>query len=131
MNYNQGQEPSLLVNNNMQEEMARATNGVELGGIDYLALARQRAATRVQSNNSQSTDADWHQLAEEKRQQMGGTADEDWEKSLEDEGSLSDSASLGMGVQLEQYGEGGALVTEGGLVVDNAGEEGDGPQLLL
>lgn len=134
--YNQNEDQPLLITGNMQEEMARATNGVELGGIDYLALARQRAAARVESTNDQSSDADWIQLAEEKKRQKGGygSDDEDWEKSLDDEGSMSDSAALGMGVKLEEYEEGGgAMVTEGGLIVDNMGgdEGGDGPQLLL
>lgn len=134
-NIQNDEEPSLLITDNMSQEMARATSGVELGGIDYLALARQRAAARVESNNSQSTDADWVELAEEKKRQLGEMAeyadDEDWEKSLDDEGSLSDAASLGMGVKLEE-GEGGVMMTEGGLVVDNYGEGGgDEPQLLL
>lgn len=134
-NIQNDEEPSLLITDNMSQEMARATSGVELGGIDYLALARQRAAARVESNNSQSTDADWVELAEEKKRQLGDMAefadDEAWEKSLDDEGSLSDAASLGMGVKLEE-GEGGVMMTEGGLVVDNYGEAGgDEPQLLL
>ena len=115
----------------MSGEMARATNGIEAGGIDYLALARQRAAYRVDSNNLQGSDSDWLNLAEQKRQERGQYADdEDWEKSLEDEGSLDDSAALGMGVKLEEA-EGGVMMTEGGLVVDNYGEEGDEPQLLF
>lgn len=134
--YNQGgEEPSLIISDDMQGEMARATSGIELGGIDYLALARQRAAARVESNNSMSNDADWLNLAEAKKAEMGDMAeyatDDDWEKSLEDEGSMSDSAALGMGVKMEEA-EGGMMVTEGGLVVDSMGEGGeDEPQLLL
>lgn len=125
------EEPSLFISDDMSGEMARATNGIEAGGIDYLALARQRAAYRVDSNNSQGSDSDWLNLAEQKRQERGQYADdEDWEKSLEDEGSLDDSAALGMGVKLEEA-EGGVMMTEGGLVVDNIGEEGDEPQLLF
>jgi len=129
------EEPSLLITNNMQEEMTRATAGVDVG-IDYLALARQRAAQRTQSNNSDSTSAEWIQLADEKKRILGDNAafadDDGWEASLEDEGSIADSAALGMGVKLEE-GEGGVMMTEGGLVVDNAGDEegGEGPQLLL
>ncbi|KAL7540692.1 hypothetical protein ACHAXR_011424 [Thalassiosira sp. AJA248-18] len=129
-NYNQ-EEPSLLITDNMSQEMARATSNIEPGGIDYLALARQRAAARVESNNNSSSDSDWVQLAEEKKRQMGGNDldDDGWEKSLDDEGGMSDSAALGL-VPLEE-GEGGVMTTEGGLVVDIGDEGGDGPQLLL
>lgn len=124
-------EPTLLISDNMQQEMQRATANTDMGGIDYLALARQRAAARVQSVNGQSTDADWHALAEEKRVESGGYVNEDeaWESSLDDEGSESDVNSLGMGVGLVE-GEGGVMMTEGGLVVDSI-DEGDEPQLLL
>lgn len=128
-----GDEPSLLITDNMQEEMRSATSGVDVGGIDYLALARQRAAERRESNNSMSNDADWLNLAEEKRKQLGDMAEfadtDGWEQSLDDEGSLSDSASLGMGVKLEET-EDGVMMTEGGLVVDNVDEEGGGGLLL-
>lgn len=126
-----GDEPTLLITDNMQQEMQRATANTDMGGIDYLALARQRAAARVQSVNSQSTDADWQALADEKRMESGGYVNEDeaWESSLNDEGSESDVNSLGMGVGLVE-GEGGVMMTEGGLVVDSM-DEGDEPQLLL
>ncbi|KAL9189823.1 hypothetical protein ACHAXT_009498 [Thalassiosira profunda] len=136
--YNQqgAEEPSLLITDDMQGELAKATSGFEVGGMDYLALARARNEAKMESQNSQATAADWHSVAEEKKRRMGDAAeyaaDEDWEKSLEDEGSAADSAVLGMGVQLEQ-GEGGVMTTEGGLVIDsNLGSGGDdGPQLLL
>jgi hypothetical protein len=127
------EEPTLLITNNMQQEMQRATSNIEMGGLDYLALARQRAAARVESINNQSTEEDWKRLAEEKRIQSGGyvSGDEAWEASLGEEGSESDfAASLGMsGVNLVQ-GEGGIMMTEGGLVVDNM-DDGDEPQLLF
>lgn len=130
------EEPSLLITDNIQQEMAAATSGVEVGGIDFLALARQRAAERRESNNSESTAEEWIELAEEVRREKmaerGGyiSDDEDWEKSLDDEGGLSDSAALGMGVKLEEA-EGGVMMTEGGLVVDGGEGGEDGPQLLL
>ena len=126
------EEPTLLITDNMQQEMQRATSNFDFGGLDYLALARQRAAARVESVNSQSTDADWQALAEEKKYQSGGYVNEDeaWEASLNDEGSESDVNSLGMGAVGLIEGEGGVLMTEGGLVVDNM-DEGDEPQLLL
>ena len=124
-------EPSLLITDNMQEEMARATSNVEPGGIDYLALARQRAAQRAPSNNSQSTDEDWVRIAEEKRRLMSdeewqnsdiSEEDAEWEKSLSEAGD-EDAAAMGMGVELAE-GDDGFLTTNSGLVVDNDGSDG-------
>jgi hypothetical protein len=122
------EQPSLLITGNMQEEMKRATSNVDVP-LDYLALARQRAAERRESINSLSTDGDWLDLAESKKRAMGGDAafaeDDDWVTSLKDEGGSNDIAALGMRV------EGGVMVTEGGIVVDIGGAEGDdGPKLL-
>ncbi len=128
----QEEEPTLLITGNMQEEMQRATANTDIGGLDYLALARQRAAARVESVNSQASAEDWLKLAEEKVVESGGYVNEDeaWEASLEEEGSASDFDSLGMGAVSMLEGEGGVMMTEGGLVVDNA-DGGDEPQLLL
>ncbi|KAK1745901.1 hypothetical protein QTG54_003825 [Skeletonema marinoi] len=126
------EEPSLLITDNMQQEMQRATANSDIGGLDYLALARQRAAARVESVNNQSTAADWQKLADEKAIESGGyvSEDEDWEASLGEEGSESDFNSLGMGAVSMVEGEGGVMMTEGGLVVDNM-DGGDEPQLLF
>mmetsp|Transcript_32515 Transcript_32515/g.68229 ORF Transcript_32515/g.68229 Transcript_32515/m.68229 type:complete len:252 (-) Transcript_32515:148-903(-) len=137
----QEEEPTLLISDNMQEEMARATSGIELGGVDYLALARQRAAARVESTNDSTAD-EWFQMAEEKKRELGNVdLKVDWENwdpadAELDEREAIESANKGMGggsgggeVALESY-EGGAMITEGGLVVDNVDGE-DGPQLLI
>lgn len=129
------EEPSLLISNNMDEELIKATIGTEFGGLDYLALARQRAEERRESNNSESTNEEWINLAEEvqrKREERGEVLEDDggWEASLGDEGNEADMAGLGMGVKLEET-EGGMMVTEGGLIVDNVEGGDDGPSLLL
>jgi len=129
------EEPSLLISNNMDEELIKATIGTEFGGLDYLALARQRAEERRESNNSESTNEEWINLAEEvqrKREERGEVLEDDggWEASLGDEGNEADMAGLGMGVKLEET-EGGMMVTEGGLIVDNVEGGEDGPSLLL
>ena len=128
----QEEEPTLLITDNMQQEMQRATANSDIGGLDYLALARARAAARVESVNNQSTAEDWQRLADEKAMERGGyvSGDEAWEASLGEEGSESDFASLGMGALSMTEGEGGVMMTEGGLVVDNLDGD-DEPQLLL
>ena len=127
-----GEEPTLLITDNMQQEMQRATANSDIGGLDYLALARARAEARVESVNNQSTAEDWQRLADEKVMEQGGyvSGDEAWEASLEEEGSASDFSSLGMGAVSMVEGEGGVMMTEGGLVVDNVDGD-DEPQLLL
>jgi len=127
----QQSEPSLLITDNMQEEMVRATSNVEPGGIDYLANARLRAAERTPSKNSQSTEEDWVRIAEEKRRLMSdeqwqnsdiSEEDADWEKSLSEAGD-EDAAAMGMGVELTED-EDGFMTTNSGLVVDNEGSDG-------
>ncbi|KAL3807446.1 hypothetical protein ACHAXA_003975 [Cyclostephanos tholiformis] len=114
--------------------MKRAISNVDIGGIDYLALARQRAIERRESINSLSSDDDWHRLAEaKKRDTMMGAArtggveedDDGWESSLNDGGGATDVAALGMRI------EGSVMVTEGGIIVDNVGsDDDDGPRLI-
>ena len=67
-----------------------------------------------------------------KREERGEVLEDDggWEASLGDEGNEADMAGLGMGVKLEET-EGGMMVTEGGLIVDNVEGGDDGPSLLL
>lgn len=133
---NEQAQPSLIISDNMQEEMARATAGVDVG-MDFLALAQQRAANRVESNNSQSSAEDWFEMAEAKKRELGGVELKvDWEnwdpadaELDEKEAAEGVSGSGDGGVPMEEYG-GGTMITEGGLVVDNVDGE-DGPQLLI
>ena len=114
------EEPSLILGNDIQSEMNQL---ISEAGIDYLSLARQRAAEKRESVNNISTDSDWINLAEEIKRQEAEAGEnskgDEWEASLDDEGSEGDAAALGMG----------GFVTEGGLVVE--GENGDEPTLLL
>lgn len=130
------EEPSLLITNNMSDELRRATsNSFDFGGgIDYLALARQRAMERRESINSLSSDEDWVELAKTKAASSAGVEDDGWESSLDDTGSSSDSEALGLGggVKLEAGEQEGMMVTESGLIVDVGveGDEEDGPRLI-
>ena len=130
--YNTGEESSLLITGNMQEEMARATAGVDVP-LEVLALARERAAARVESNNSQGSDDEWFDLAEQKKREFVNP-DIDWDNfdPADTELDEANAAAKDSGVSLEEYGEvgGGVMMTEGGLVVDN-GDGEDGPQLLI
>jgi len=134
----QEEQPSLILGN-MAEEMAAATSGVDVP-LDYLALARERAAAKVESSNSDSSDEEWFQMADEKKRQFTNP-DIDWENFDPADTELDEAnaaARLGGGgeesgddvVQMEEYGDGGIMMTEGGLVVDNVEGE-DGPQLLI
>ena len=134
----QEEQPSLILGN-MAEEMAAATSGVDVP-LDYLALARERAAARVESSNSDSTDEEWLQMADEKKRQFTNP-DIDWDNFDPADTELDEAnaaARLSGGgeesgddaVQMEEYGYGGIMMTEGGLVVDNV-EGDDGPQLLI
>ena len=134
----QEEQPSLILGN-MAEEMAAATSGVDVP-LDYLALARERAAAKVESSNSDSSDDEWFQMADEKKRQFTNP-DIDWENFDPADTELDEAnapARLSGGgeesgddvVQMEEYGDGGIMMTEGGLVVDNVEGE-DGPQLLI
>lgn len=120
----------------MSDELRRATsNSFDFGGgIDYLALARQRAMERRESINSLSSDEDWVELAKTKAASSAGVEDDGWESSLDDTGSSSDSEALGLGggVKLEAGEQEGMMVTESGLIVDVGveGDEEDGPRLI-
>ena len=119
--------------------MAAATSGLDVP-LDYLALARERAAAKVESSNSDSTDEEWLQMADEKKSQFTNP-DIDWDNFDPADTELDEAnaaARLSGGgeesgddvVQMEEYGDGGIMMTEGGLVVDNV-EGDDGPQLLI
>ena len=132
----QEEQPSLILDN-MAEEMAATTSGVDVP-LDYLALARERAAAKVESTNSDSTAEEWFQMADEKKRQFTNP-DIDWENFDPADTELDEAnaaARFGGGgeesgdVALEEYGDGGIMMTEGGLVVDNVEGE-DGPQLLI
>ena len=134
--YQEEEQPSLILDN-MAEEMAAATSGVDVP-LDYLALARERAAAKVESTNSDSTAEEWFQMADEKKRQFTNP-DIDWENfdpadtELDEANAAARFAGGGEesgDVALEEYGDGGIMMTEGGLVVDNVEGE-DGPQLLI
>jgi hypothetical protein len=119
------EEPRLVLGN-MEAEMqnVRANSGVEydFGAIDFLANAKARAASKVESINSASKNDDWTRLAEEKKEQVGEI--DDWENSQKEAGN-ADSQIL-MFTDPPPDGEGGEGGGEGG---DEGGE--DEPKLLL
>ena len=66
----------------LEKQMAHLRSKYPSSEADYLAAARARNAAKVQSVNSQASDADWQQ-AKAEAQQKGGlrSDDDDWEKS--------------------------------------------------
>lgn len=117
---NADEEEPRLVLGNMESEMqdVRANSGTEydFGAIDFLALAKARAAKKVESNNNVAGDDAWEQLAEEKKEQQGEI--DDWENSQKEAGN-EDSKIL--------------MFTEPTEGEDGEGGEGedDEPKLLL
>mmetsp|Transcript_59882 Transcript_59882/g.67830 ORF Transcript_59882/g.67830 Transcript_59882/m.67830 type:complete len:198 (+) Transcript_59882:107-700(+) len=109
---------------NMKKAKADAGE-YDFGQIDYLALARQRAAAQVESNNNVANENDWKNLANEKKK-MGGRGndgsdpsmgdDADWENSKLEVGNAESEILFDIG----DAGDGGG-----------GGGGGDEPKLLL
>ena len=84
--------------------MAQFKSKYPTAEADYLAAARKRAEMRMESVNNMSTDQDWMQVAEEKKKQMGGAVEDDWEASAKEAGN-EDSQIL-IPVDISASGEG-------------------------
>ena len=116
-------EPSqgLIFGDAIESEMnaVKGANEYDFGQIDFLALAKQRAANKPESNNNVAGDDEWMTLAAEKEEQFGKI--DDWENSQKEAGN-ADSQSLLMFNTEQQSTE-----AEGGS------EDGDDdePKLLL
>ncbi|OEU14274.1 hypothetical protein FRACYDRAFT_240809 [Fragilariopsis cylindrus CCMP1102] len=114
-------EPSqgLIFGDAIESEMnaVKGANEYDFGQIDYLALAKQRAANKPESNNNVAGDDEWMNLAAEKEEQFGKI--DDWENSQKEAGN-ADSQSLLM------------FNTEQPTDADGEdGDDNDEPKLLL
>ena len=111
----------LIFGDAIESEMnaVKGANEYDFGQIDYLALAKQRAANKPESNNNVAGDDEWMDLAKEKEEQFGKI--DDWENSQKEAGN-ADSQSLLMFNTEQQSTE-----------VDGGSEDGDDdePKLLL
>jgi hypothetical protein len=118
-NVEEEEEPSqgLIFGDAIESEMnaVKGANEYDFGQIDYLALAKQRAANKPESNNNVAGDDEWMNLAQEKEEQFGKI--DDWENSQKEAGN-ADSQSLLMFTQPEESSEDG-------------GDDDDEPKLLL
>ncbi|OEU07191.1 hypothetical protein FRACYDRAFT_251499 [Fragilariopsis cylindrus CCMP1102] len=110
----------LIFGDAIESEMnaVKGANEYDFGQIDYLALAKQRAANKPESNNNVAGDDEWMDLAKEKEEQFGKI--DDWENSQKEAGN-ADSQSLLM------------FNTEQPTDVDGGSEDSDDdePKLLL
>ena len=111
----------LIFGDAIESEMnaVKGANEYDFGQIDFLALAKQRAANKPESNNNVAGDDEWMDLAKEKEEQFGKI--DDWENSQKEAGN-ADSQSLLMFKTEQQSTE-----------VDGGSEDGDDdePKLLL
>ena len=114
---NEEEEPEsqdLIFGDAIESEMNAVKGGAneyDFGQIDYLALAKQRAANKPESNNNVAGDDEWMDLAKEKEEQFGKI--DDWENSQKEAGN-ADSQSLLMFNTEQQSTE-----------VDGGSEDGD------
>ena len=121
---NEEEEPEsqgLIFGDAIESEMnaVKGANEYDFGQIDYLALAKQRAANKPESNNNVAGDDEWMNLAAEKEEQFGKI--DDWENSQKEAGN-ADSQSLLMFNTEQQSTE-----AEGG----SEDSDDDEPKLLL
>jgi hypothetical protein len=81
----------LLSASDVNAQMAKLRSKYPTSEADYLAAARARNAAKQASSERTATDADWRQIAAEKKQAVGEI--DDWESSKAEEGN-SDSQIL-------------------------------------
>jgi hypothetical protein len=82
---NDDETPTLLLGNDLDNELAKFKSKYPTSESDYLAAARKRAEERRESINSQSSDDDWKEMA--KKKQAEGVVLDDWEQSLVEAGN--------------------------------------------
>ncbi|KAI2497177.1 hypothetical protein MHU86_17325 [Fragilaria crotonensis] len=102
--------PSLLLGNDLDNELAKFKSKYPTSESDYLAAARKRAEERRESINSQSSDDDWKEMA--KKKQAAGVVLDDWEQSLFEAGNADSQILIP-------------------IVLTDEGEDGDDPEPKL
>lgn len=70
----------LLAREAIQKQMYQLKSKYPTSEADYLAAARERAAQKVESINSQAKDEDWQLVAKVRKETVGEV--DDWEASL-------------------------------------------------
>jgi hypothetical protein len=81
----------LLSASDLSAQMTKLRNKYPTSEADYLAAARARNVAKQASSEGTASDADWHQIAAEKKQAVGEI--DDWESSKSEAGN-SDSQIL-------------------------------------
>jgi hypothetical protein len=104
-----------LILSDIDVQMAKLRSMYPTSEADYLAMARARNAAKAASVNEGASDTDWHQVAAEARERVGGV--DDWEIAANEAGNV-DSQIL---IPIE--------LMEGENSAD--GGEADEPKLML
>lgn len=79
------EDPGLILDG-LDKEMKQVSSTNSFGEIDFLALAKKRAQERPESRNASAGEADWKELADEKKNQFGEI--DDWENSMKEAGNV-------------------------------------------
>jgi hypothetical protein len=82
---NDKEEPEGLVLDGLDKEMNQFASNYAFTETDFLAAARKRAEEKRESVNSGANDADWKNIANEKKDQVGEI--DDWENSVKEAGN--------------------------------------------
>jgi hypothetical protein len=80
------EEEEGLILNGLDQEMRQMSSKYSFSEIDFLAAAKKRAQERPESRNASAGEADWKELAEEKKSQFGVI--DDWENSMKEAGNV-------------------------------------------
>lgn len=98
-------EPSLLIGSDLDAELSKFKSKYPTSEADYLAAARKRAESKLDSTNSKSTAEEWEAVAKQKKAE-GITIDDDWEKSLEEAGNADSQILIPVNLMAEEGEEG-------------------------
>ena len=99
------EQPRLILDPaTVNAEMGQFKSKYPTSEADYLAAARKRAEQKLESVNNMSTDEEWKAAASEKKNQMGGAMEDEWEASLKEAGNIDSQILIPM--DLDAGGDG-------------------------
>jgi hypothetical protein len=96
--------PELLTStSDVDAHMAKLRSKYPTSEADYLAAARARNAAKQASSDRTATDADWIQIAVEKKQAIGDI--DDWDKSVSEAGNADSQILIPMNSEIGEDDE--------------------------